>query len=67
MVSTRSSRGTFQPVLPWRTRWPRGPEITLISPGDAETKLAHRNRRKKTVAATAIAAMLRRGMIAAFT
>ena len=32
-----------------------------------EDKLAHRNRRKKTVAATAIAAVLRRGMIAAFT
>ena len=66
MVSTRSRRGTFQPVLPWSTRWPRGPEITLISPGEAETKLAQRNRRKKTVAATAMATMLRKGMIVAF-
>ena len=67
MVSTRSSRGTFQPVLPWRTRWPRGPEITLISPGDAETKLAHRKRRIRTRAAMAITAIRKKGMIVAFT
>jgi hypothetical protein len=53
--------------LPWRTRWPRGPEITLISPGDAETKLAHRKRRIRTRAAMAITAIRKKGMIVAFT
>jgi len=44
MESTRSNRGTFHPVFPCRTLWPRGPEITFISPGEAETKLAQQGK-----------------------